>query len=122
MLPRQIQRYQQIVDQFIEVASANLETAARITDLCDAAGISQRTLSRAFRAILDTTPSHHFHALRLEQVRLSLLSAHANNQTVTQAAMRFGFQEFGRFAKDYRATFGESPSDTLRRANVSSVS
>ena len=38
-------------------------------------------------------------------------------ETVTDAAMRFGFRELGRFAVDYRAAFGESPSETLRRAS-----
>jgi AraC-like DNA-binding protein len=35
--------------------------------------------------------------------------------TVTQAAMRFGFRELGRFGVLYREAFGESPSETRRR-------
>jgi AraC-like DNA-binding protein len=36
--------------------------------------------------------------------------------TVTEAAMRFGFPELGKFGVLYRKAFGESPSETRRRA------
>jgi transcriptional regulator GlxA family with amidase domain len=113
---RQAQRYQQMVEHFEDVALANVGRLTHIADLCRAAGLDQRTLLRAFRAIRGTTPSHHLRAARLAQVREALLSADAREGTVTQFAMRFGFRELGRFAMDYRATFGESPSETLRRA------
>jgi AraC family transcriptional regulator, ethanolamine operon transcriptional activator len=118
VVPPQVRRYQQIVDRFEEVARANLEGLPHITDLCQAAAVTQRTLSRAFRVIRGTTPSGYLRVLRLGQVRQALLSADGGTETVTQIAMRFGFRELGRFAVDYRATFGESPSETLRGAHL----
>jgi transcriptional regulator GlxA family with amidase domain len=115
---RQLQRYQQIVDRFDAVARANLGKFAHIQDLCRLAGIEQRTLVRAFRAVRGTTPFRYLHALRLTEAREALLASDAAAETVTQVAMRFGFRELGRFAVDYRATFGESPSETLRRTTV----
>ncbi len=112
------QRYQQIVDRFEQVARANFGKPERIADLCEAAAISQRTLTRAFRAIHGTTPLRHLHSLRLAEARRALLSTASAN--VTQVAMRFGFRELGRFAVDYRAEFGESPSETLRRRSAAS--
>jgi AraC-like DNA-binding protein len=35
---------------------------------------------------------------------------------VTAVALRWGFGHLGQFAADYRARFGELPSETLRRA------
>jgi AraC-like DNA-binding protein len=58
----------------------------------------------------------------MAQAREALLSAKKGAETVTQVAMRFGFPELGRFSRNYKATFGESPSDTLRRAQASSAS
>jgi AraC-like DNA-binding protein len=50
----------------------------------------------------------------LQRVRDQLL--HADESTnVTAVAMRYGFSHLGRFSAYYTATFGESPSVTLRR-------
>lgn len=35
--------------------------------------------------------------------------------SVTQIALKCGFQNLGHFARDFRLAFGELPSDTLRR-------
>jgi transcriptional regulator GlxA family with amidase domain len=114
---RQARRHRQIVDRFEAMARANLDKPRPIAQLCELTAVSPRTLARAFRAVHGTTPSRYLQALRLAEARRVLLSADAEVQSVTQVAMRFGFRELGRFAVHYRATFGESPSETLRRAN-----
>jgi transcriptional regulator GlxA family with amidase domain len=115
MTTQRDQRYSEIVDRFERVARANLEARARVTDLCRIAEVNQRTLSRAFRAVRGTTPYHYLQALRLSEVKRVLSS---EDGSVTQAAMRFGFRELGRFAMQYRMAFGESPSETKRRGSV----
>jgi AraC family ethanolamine operon transcriptional activator len=42
-------------------------------------------------------------------------SALRDAASVTEAATCFGFWHFGNFAHDYRALFGELPSETFRR-------
>jgi len=37
---------------------------------------------------------------------------------VADVANRHGFWHMGQFAKDYRKTFGELPSETLKRSRV----
>ena len=55
----------------------------------------------------------------LRQVRLA--GVHRNLEqgggpgVVAEVAMSWGFNHLGRFSADYRRSFGESPSDTLRR-------
>lgn len=108
------QRYQRIVDRFEEIARANLGHPVHMADICEAMAVSQRTLTRAVRAVHGTTPSRYLHALRLSEARRALKDGTSEN--VTQVALQFGFHELGRFAVDYRAAFGESPSDTLRHS------
>jgi AraC family ethanolamine operon transcriptional activator len=106
------ERYRQLVTRFEEVARANAEKYAHVTDLCRIADINERTLSRAFRTLLGTGPYRYFRNLRLNEVRRVLT---LEDVTVTQAAMRFGFRELGHFGVLYREAFGESPSETRRR-------
>jgi len=116
MLTRRAQRYQQIVDRFDQVARANLANPASITDLCRDAGVSPRTLSRAFRAARGITPYRYLQEFRLSEVRRALSSG-SEAKNVTEVARRFGFRELGRFSAQYREAFGESPtpSDGLGR-------
>jgi transcriptional regulator GlxA family with amidase domain len=110
------QRYRQIVRRFDAAARANLGRFVGIAKLCRIAGVERRTLLRAFHAIRRTAPSRYLRALRLTLARQALLSPDAGCKTVTEVATHFGFRELGRFAVDYRTAFGESPSETLRRA------
>ena len=106
------QRYREIVDRFEQVARANVTTFVHVADLSRIADINQRTLSRAFREILGIGPCRYLQHLRLSEVKRVLLSEEI---TVTQAAIRFGFVELGKFGVLYRRAFGESPSETRRR-------
>jgi len=120
MPAQQTRRYREIVDRFDGVARANLATLTSLADLCSAAGVSHRTLNRAFRAVRGTTPTRYLHALRLSEARRTLASETVVT-SVTEVATRFGFRELGRFAGEYRAAFGESPSETLRRRGETHV-
>jgi transcriptional regulator GlxA family with amidase domain len=92
-----------------------LDGALTLGDLARAAGVSERTLHEGFRQVYGTTPMRRLKRLRLEAVRAALEAADPAADSVSAIAARFGFFQFGRFAGDYRAAFGERPSDTLRR-------
>ena len=112
---RGIEHYRGIVTRFEEIARASLEGSVRVSDLCQAIGVTSRTLERAVNAVHATTPLEFLRALRLAQARQTL-STCGSATTVTEVATRFGFRELGRFAGEYRDRFGESPSETLRRS------
>jgi transcriptional regulator GlxA family with amidase domain len=112
MPTRQAQRYRQLVDRFDEVVRVNVSTYVHVAELCRLAGINERTLSRAVRSVHGIGPYRYVRNLRLNEVRHVLAS---EDITVTQAAMRFGFRELGRFGVLYREAFGESPTQTRRR-------
>jgi len=83
-------------------------------DVAEAVHVSVRALQAGFREHLGATPMAYLRRVRLERVRESLADGSA--ASVTDAALRWGVTHLGRLSGDYRAAFGESPSETLRRA------
>ena len=92
----------------------NVGEAVSIADLCDAAATSERTLRNACEIITGESPMAFLRAMRLNQVRRSILNAD-DSVSITQIGTRWGFLHMPQFSKDYRALFGELPSETVRR-------
>lgn len=86
-----------------------------LADLCVAAGVSQSALYRAFHSVCDLAPLAYFHKRRLTDARRLLLKAPLDRGAVKNAALSVGLTEMGRFSRDYRQLFGETPSATLSR-------
>jgi len=61
------------------------------------------------------SPMRYVAERRLAAARRLLTCADASDD-VTHVAVRLGFGHVGRFAALYRQAFGESPSQSLRRA------
>jgi AraC family transcriptional regulator, ethanolamine operon transcriptional activator len=92
----------------------HLSDPAQVTDLCLALRVSRRELEYAFRTTFDQSPRDYLQALRLNAIRRALLRAEARRDTVIRVALDHGITHLGRFAINYRALFGESPSASLR--------
>lgn len=99
-----------------QYAMAHTSDRIYVKDLCQAAGVSERSLEYAFRAEMGLSPTAYLTRIRLHRVRETLLQGSVANTTVTNEALRWGFWHFGEFAKAYKECFQELPSDTLRRA------
>jgi AraC family ethanolamine operon transcriptional activator len=84
--------------------------------LCEIGGVSERTLQYAFRERFNLAPAGFLKARRLAAVREALLRSEASELQVGDVAASFGFWHVGQFAADYRRTFGETPSWTLKRS------
>lgn len=98
-----------------DTAMSRVGSGFYVKDMCDAAGVSERTLEYAFRDVMGLTPLAFLTRLRLHRVRLALLSAAPKSTTVTTVAQHWGFGHLGEFARAYKDLFGELPSQTLTR-------
>ena len=85
-------------------------------ELAMAVGVSQRTLNYAFQKVLDMTPCSYLQCQRLNAAHRELAVADPKGSTVTNIALKWGFNHAGRFSLLYRKLFDETPSETLRRA------
>jgi AraC-like DNA-binding protein len=81
-------------------------------DIIQASGVSARSLYAGFRAHHDRAPMEFLKAYRLDLVRRELMQAARNGRSVTDIALGCGFNHLSKFAHDYRARFGETPSQT----------
>ncbi len=87
-----------------------------VTDIAAAACVTARALQMAFRRELDTTPMGYLRAVRLARAHRDLLDLGPGQETVTAVAYRWGFSSTSRFSAYYRATYGVTPTQTLRHS------
>lgn len=106
--------HERVVRRAEDTIADKLDTPIYVADLCEAAAVSERTLRNAFQSVYGMSPIRFLQLRRLHQVRRALRSDSAGS--VTEAALRYGFVNLGRFAAEYRQLFGESPSVTRRNA------
>jgi AraC family ethanolamine operon transcriptional activator len=99
------------------------EVPVTMTELCELAHVSRRTLQYSFETILGVSPLRFLRVTRLNQVRrvLSEAGESGSGRTVTAISAEWGFWHAGQFAKDYKQLFGESPSGTLKRVHCSNL-
>lgn len=86
-----------------------------VADIAAAAGVTPRSLQYAFQQHLGCTPLAYLRRVRLDLVHRSLRTGSV--ASVADASVALGFFNPGRFAAEYRRTYGENPRDTLRRAS-----
>jgi len=108
---------QEIPPRFVRAArdwiEANAHRPITVDDLARELNTSTRSVYGGFRKYLNQSPMDYLKSTRLFRVREELLSSRETGN-VTSVAMDWGFTHLGHFARDYRAKFGELPSETLR--------
>ena len=107
-LPSHVRR----AEDFIE---ANWDQAITIEKLVEATGVGARAIFRAFQQTRGYSPMAFARTVRLRHAH-QMLAAPDKETSVTAVAFICGFGNLGHFARDYRETFGERPSQTLARA------
>jgi AraC-like DNA-binding protein len=99
----------------LEFMEQTAEDNPPLSQICEAAAVSERTLNRAFNERFEIGPKAYFLRLRLGRVRQDLLRQETPH-TISNIANRWGFWHLGQFARDFQKQFGELPSDSSRRS------
>ena len=85
-----------------------------VARLCAEVATSLSTLKRVFLAEFGVLPKAYIRARCLSAIRDDLAKFSPGTRIV-DVANKWGFWHMGQFARDYRAMFGELPSNTLKR-------
>lgn len=115
MLPREA-----IIGRAVELIDAQLDQIIRLSDLCEATGVSVRTLNSAFHDHLEMSPHQYIMVRRMHGIHAAIRNA-SPDDTVSDICGRFGIWDFGRFARAYRSRFGVAPSRMLARSQRGAV-
>ncbi|WP_161600849.1 helix-turn-helix domain-containing protein [Teichococcus oryzae] len=99
-----------------EYLRANMARPVYTEELCAALGTSASSLAEAYRATFGLSPHRFLKLRRLVMVRSMLRSQEGPAPLVKSVALSHGFWHLSQFAIDYRALYGEMPSETLARA------
>lgn len=97
-----------------EYLHEHADQAIRLEQLAEVAQMSVRSLHAGFQEHCGISPMQYLKQIRLERARLDLSEAEAGS--ITDVALRWGFMHLGRFSMEYKRRFGESPSQTFKRA------
>jgi len=89
-----------------------------IDDLCRSTEVSERTLRNVFHEFFGCGPMRLLKVRQLLEIRRALLAGDPSQDTVARIAARFGIWDFSLFARNYKALYGESPSETLRKPST----
>ncbi|PVZ11012.1 AraC family transcriptional regulator [Actinomycetospora cinnamomea] len=105
-----------VVRRVLDRAAEDPARPPTASELARLTGVSERTLRAIFHAEFGVGPVTHLRRRRLDAVHRDLVALDpAGATTVADVAHRHGFAHAGRFAAEYRARFGETPSATLAR-------
>lgn len=105
------------LDKAIEVIDEHVQIPLTIGELCDAVGVSWRTLDYAFKEHFEVSPKKYLMASKMSAVRKELRSV-GPRSTISSIANRWGFWHMSQFAMEYRKFFGELPSETVNRTGT----
>ncbi|HEX2889367.1 AraC family transcriptional regulator [Vineibacter terrae] len=105
------------VQRAVDYMQGRLGEPITLADIVAASGIPGRTLLQHFKDHRGTSPMRYLRHARLARVREALMRAR-DGDSVTDIALTWGFNHLGRFSVEYRAQFGESPSQTFKRSRA----
>lgn len=111
-----LRQRQRIVELTRSLIDRNLDQRIDVESLARSAGVSRRTLARAYEESLGESPQTYITRIRLHRIRSDLLTTDRANATIADISNRWGISELGRMSARYRSLFGETPSQTRLRA------
>lgn len=107
-----LKRRQRGLHLAIEFIDEHFQNNPNIPGICDATGLSWRSLDRAFKESFGIGPKRYLLNLRLLNARRQLKRAPPNTK-IADIANNLGFWHMGDFAREYRKMFCELPGKTL---------
>ena len=85
----------------------------RLADLCDASGLDERALQRAFRTYVGVSPKWVIQRYRLHEAAAQLRGPHPPDLATLAASL--GYADQAHFTRDFKRLVGETPGSFANR-------
>ncbi|WP_096425692.1 AraC family transcriptional regulator [Pseudomonas putida] len=102
-------------ERVVQFVDDNIKNNISLDQMAAVARMSPRSLYNLFERHACGTPKNYVRQRKLEHIHGLLSDPERKVRSITEVALDYGFLHLGRFADNYRNTFGELPSDTLRK-------
>lgn len=102
----------------VDFLHANLHRSLTVLQIAEVTGVSVRALQAGFQRHYNTSPLRYLRNIRLEAAHEEL-SSPENHLGIGEVALKWGFTHFGRFSAEYKAAYGQYPSETIKRTKRS---
>ncbi|WP_457580367.1 GlxA family transcriptional regulator [Ensifer canadensis] len=106
------------IQKSVSYAKANLRSVLSVEELADAAGLSARQFSRAFRAETGQSPAKAVESLRVEAARLMMEQGRHSMDVIAEET---GFADSDRMRRAFLRTLGQPPQTIRRNARESAM-
>lgn len=103
-----------IIRTAINYIEDHVRTPVTVSEIASACHVSTRALQAGFKHHMGISPMTYARRARLRKAHTELQTSHRHNTTVASIAHKWGFAHLGRFAAEYRSTYGRSPLETLQ--------
>jgi AraC-like DNA-binding protein len=108
--------HQDVACRFEALLHAQPNRHFRMAEICAALDVPTGVLRLACEEQLGMGPTEYVSRRQMQLVHRALLNGGPGPANIYAIARRYRFRSLGRFAVDYRAIYGELPSETLRRS------
>lgn len=110
-LPKKDEEFFAMFDSFVRNNLSNPELSNEF--LADHLNMSQSTLSRKIRKLLNTSPNNYIRSTRIAVAAEMLKDSHGNN--ITEICYSVGFSNVSYFTKCFKEQYGMTPTEMQRK-------
>lgn len=104
-----------LVQEALEIYTANLSDPMQISEIADELGVSARHVERSFKKATGMNPTKYFRQLRMKSARQIVLYS---NDRINQIAAAVGYRSASLFRQHYEDSFGMTPDEDRKRINL----
>lgn len=106
------------INRALSYIKDNIKSNIEINSLEKVSGVSKQKLSTCFKKHMGLSINSYIRLYRLKCINNDILNSR-KNINITYIALKWGVKHLGRFSREYKEVFGESPSITLKKIIVS---